>query len=114
MVVIDDNGAQIARSDLPHTVTFMPDADHAAILSAVNADITMREIDPWPPIPAAEWERATGHCVVEHTKEIKTAYESFKQKAAKTEAKKLARRQSIAALIRADLEKNKALQKSAE
>ena len=78
MVVIDDNGAIVAKSPLPHTVTFMPDADHAAIFAAINAHITTRETDPWPAIPTKEWDRAVSHCAIEHTPEIKAAYATFK------------------------------------
>ena len=78
MVVIDENGAIVAKSALPHTVTFMPDADHASILAAINANITTRETDPWPAITTKEWDRAVNHCAIEHTPEIKAAYATFK------------------------------------
>lgn len=76
------DGVEILRSDRPHTVAFDPDADHDAILSAINADITTREGMQWPAIDAGEWARAVAHCAVEHTPEVKAAYAAFKQSAA--------------------------------
>ena len=74
MCVVEECGTEISRSN-PHIVNFMPDADHAAILVAVNADLVKMG---WAEIPAEEWARATGHCEVEHTPEVKAAYELFK------------------------------------
>lgn len=76
-VIYDDSGSEIARSK-PHTVTFMPDAEHDKILAAVNSDITTREGMKWNPIDSAEWGRALAHCRVEHTPEVKAAYATFR------------------------------------
>ncbi len=78
MFVVKEDGVEISRSKGPHTVSFMPDADHDAIFAAVNADITTREGMKWPAIPQSEWDRTTGHCAVEHTPEVKAAYAEFK------------------------------------
>lgn len=76
-VVYEDSGEEVARSK-PHTITFMPDTDYKAMLVAINNDITTREGMKWNPIEATEWARALGHCAVEHTPEIKAAYERYK------------------------------------
>lgn len=76
-LVYDDDGSEIGRAKAPHTVTFMPDANHDVILKAVNNDITTREGLKWPAIELDEWARACGHCVIEHTPEIVKAYAAF-------------------------------------
>lgn len=75
-VIYDDDGSEIARSK-PHSVSFMPDADHDEILAKVNADITTRSGMKWQPIESAEWARAVSHCEIEHTPEVKVAYAKY-------------------------------------
>lgn len=76
-VIYEDDGTEVARSK-PHTVTFMPDANHDFILSEVNRDIATREGMKWGPIEPQEWDRAIAHCAVEHTTEVKKSYAAFK------------------------------------
>lgn len=82
-IIYDDAGKEVARATSPHTVAFMPDADHDAILAAVNLDITTRDGMKWAAIGADEWARAVGHCAVEHTPEVKAAYKAFQEAQAK-------------------------------
>jgi len=75
--IVTDNGKIIGRSDSPHTVSFMPDANHEALFIEVNNDITTRPSLMWPPIPESEWKRAVDHCGIEHTDEIKQQFRNF-------------------------------------
>lgn len=76
--VIEEGGKELARSN-PHTIGLTPDTDYAATLAAVNQDITTRDGMQWPPIPQADWDRVVAHCEIEHTPEVKAAYEAWKQ-----------------------------------
>jgi|SRR5882672_5159202 len=73
----DDIGNEQMRS-APHTVTLMPDADPAAVLVAVNTDITQRPGMIWPAIQQSDWDKVTAHCATEHTPEVIAAYAAFK------------------------------------
>lgn len=77
LAVYDDENVELMRSN-PHTICLMPDADLDATVSAVNADITKRDGMKWPEISAEDWARVTAHCEIEHTPEVKAAYEKFK------------------------------------
>jgi len=33
----------------------------------------------WPPLPKEDWDRVVAHCMIEHTPEVKAAYELWKQ-----------------------------------
>lgn len=77
-VIYANDGSEVGRAKLPHTVTIFPDSDLPGMLADNNADITTREGMKWEPISAEEWGRAAGHCAVEHTPEVKAAYETYK------------------------------------
>lgn len=74
-MVLEDDGKEISRT-IPHTACFMPDADHAAMLSQINAHIST--VLEYPPIPSGEWARAVSVCDAVHTPEVKAAYEAYK------------------------------------
>jgi len=76
--VIEEDGKELARSN-PHTIGLSPDTDHEATFKAVNQDITTREGMQWPPLPKEDWDRVVAHCMIEHTPEVKAAYELWKQ-----------------------------------
>lgn len=77
-IVYADDGKEVGRAKLPHTVTILPDADLDWTLSDVNQDITTRKGMKWAAIEPEEWARAVGHCAVEHTPEVKAAYALYK------------------------------------
>lgn len=85
MVLLDDSGAQQMKSN-PHTITMAPDADIAAMFTAINTDITTREGLMWPALPQAEIDRFTAHTQIEFTPAVKAAYAQFKAQQAARDA----------------------------
>lgn len=80
------DGVEVARTDKPHVILLRPDSDYDAVLADNNADITTRDDMKWPEIGEEEWARAVAHCRVEHTPQVKAAYEVWKTRVAQLAA----------------------------
>lgn len=60
---IVEDGTVLFRS-APHTVTFLPGCDFAAVKGEINNNVTTRPDMKWPPIPDTVWDEAMAYCAI--------------------------------------------------